>query len=267
MNDFLCTESVLQSGLEPASLIIIRHVLEHIDDFRGFFDGIDRLATPDATLLIEVPDLSSTIAKSIYSNIYHIHPCYFDVRTITALLNRNGWETKGSISVNTFGGSLLVWARRKGRNPGLHDGPAFSFDEIACAASCCATRAELDGFVSGWKAALRATRDFFDQLRERGARVAGYGAAERTTALMGMAGLDGSHISLLFDRNHNLAGKLLPGSRVPIQPADEIKEHRFEFLAIFAQSFEDEIVEEQRAFREAGGKFISLRSGRPEVLK
>jgi C-methyltransferase C-terminal domain/Methyltransferase domain/Putative zinc binding domain len=261
-NEFFNAESASRSGFEAADLVIVRHVLEHIDEFPAIFAGIDRLAQPETTLVIEVPDLTSTIERSIFSNIYHIHACYFDVATMSDLLERYGWQTVGSTTVDIFGGSLLLWARRKG----MAGGPAFSFQEVACQPTRAATLSELNSFAIKWKETARTVREFFDGLRNQGMLVAGYGAAERTTSLMGTSGLDASHISAIYDRNPHLIGRALPGSRIPILHPDAISEHNPEYLVIFAQSFEDEIIRQQTAFRETGGRFISLKSGCPRIL-
>jgi SAM-dependent methyltransferase len=267
VNEFFHVDSAAQSGFEPADLVVIRHVLEHIDDFPAIFAGLDQLTAPGATLLIEVPDLTSTVEKSIHSNIYHIHPCYFDVNTMSNLLERHGWTTEGSTVVDIFGGSLLLWARRKDAPPRQNNERSpLSFDKISRHAAHGVTRAKLHDFILDWKGTAQATRQFFDEFRDQGKRVAGYGAAERTTSLMGVAGLDNSHVSAIFDRNPNLIGKALPSSRVPILDPDTISEYKPEYLVIFAQSFEDEIIRQQSAFREAGGRFISLRMRCPTVL-
>lgn len=263
-NQFLNADSAKRSGLEPAKIVIIRHVLEHIDDFDAIFAGIDLLASRDAMLLIEVPDLNSTVKKSIFSNVYHIHPCYFDAETMSALLARHGWQPVGSTTVNTFGGSLLVWAQREGSD--ALNRTTLTFEDISCGAAGGSTRERLEKFVIDWKTAAHATREFFDRLRDRGANVAGYGAAERTTSLMGVTGLDRSHISVVFDRNPNLVGRALPGNRIPIMDPETIGDHDLEYLAIFAQSFQEEIVSQQKSFLDAGGKFISLRSNQPEIF-
>lgn len=83
---------------------------------------------------------------------------------------------------------------------------------------------------------------------------------------MGVAKLNKSHIFAVFDKNPNLIGKALPNSRVPILDPKWIEEQAPEYLAIFAQSFEDEIIREQSAFRKSGGRFISLRSEHPTIL-
>jgi SAM-dependent methyltransferase len=263
VNQFFNEKSASSSGFERADLIVIRHVLEHIDDFWAIFQGIDQLAKPNATLLVEVPDLTSTIEHALFSNIYHIHSCYFDVRTMSDLLDRHGWQTAGSTTVDIFGGSLLLWAQRKGMTT---KGPAFSFREVALQSTRAAIPSELDGFVLKCEDTARCTLEFFDRLRNQGARVAGYGAAERTVSTIGMSGLDASHVSVIFDRNPNLVGRMLPGTRIPILHPDAISELNPEYLVVFAQSFEDEIIRQQSAYRDAGGRFISLKSGIPRVL-
>lgn len=262
VNQFFNERSACSSGFEKADLIVVRHVLEHIDDFSAIFQGIDQLAKPNATLLIEVPDLTSTIEHALFSNIYHIHPCYFDVRTMSDLLDRHGWRTAGSTIVNIFGGSLLLWAQRKG----VTMGPDFSFRDVTLRSTHAATPSELNRFVLKWKDTARCIREFFDRLRNQGARIAGYGAAERTVSAIGTSGLDASHVSVIFDQNPNLTGRMLPGSRIPILHPGAIRELNPEYLVVFAQSFEDEIIQQQSAFREAGGQFVSLKSGIPRVL-
>ncbi|MGH9606794.1 MAG: class I SAM-dependent methyltransferase [Terracidiphilus sp.] len=261
-NEFFNVNSASRCGFERADLIIIRHVLEHIDDFLPIFAGIDHLAEPDATLVIEVPDLASTVKHAIFSNIYHIHPCYFDVRTLSDLLARYGWQAVGSTTVDIFGGSLLVWAQRKG----MAKRPAFSFREVTRQPARIVNSSELYSFVLTWKETAQKAREFFDRLRNRGAHIAGYGAAERTASMIGASGLDASHVSVIFDRNPHLDGRMLPGSRIPILHPSAIAAHKPEYLVIFAQSFEDEIIHQQNSFHDAGGRFISLKSGVPRIL-
>jgi hypothetical protein len=262
MNEFFCVKSASCSAFERANPVIIRHVLEHIEDFSTIFAGIDELSEPDATLVIEVPDLTSTVERSMFTNVYHSHCCYFDVETMSDLLEQYGWQIAGSTVVDIFGGSLLLWARRKG----ITGGPSFSFQELARQPVRAITNEELNSFVLEWKRTAQIARAFFDRLRDQGTRIAGYRAAERTTSMIGASGLNASHISVIFDRNPHLAGRMLPVSRIPILHPDGIARHNPEYLIIFAQSFEDEIIREQVPFHHAGGRFISVKSGYPRII-
>jgi hypothetical protein len=262
INEYFNPETVEHCGFPRASSIVIRHVLEHIDEFDPIFTAIDQMVQPDTTLVIEVPDLTTAVHKSLFSNIYHIHPCYFGIETLSYLLKRHGWNTVGSTTVNIFGGSLVVWAQRA--TAAQHT--ELSFPNLSVAPARSVTNSELDEFVQKWRETAHITRKFFDDLRAQGKRIAGYGAAERTASLMGIAGLDRSHVEVLFDRNPHLVGKALSGNRIPILHPDALAEYKPDYLAIFAQSFEEEIIAQQAEYRISGGCFISFKSGQPQII-
>jgi len=110
---------------------------------------------------------------------------------------------------------------------------------------------------------MASTHEFFEDLVGSGARVAGYGAAERTTALVGMAGLGREHLTAIYDKNPALQGLQLPVSRIPILHPEHLLEDRPDYLAIFARSFENEIIAEQAEYSRLGGKFISVKAFPP----
>jgi SAM-dependent methyltransferase len=259
---FFNPETALSCPLASVDAVVIRHVLEHIDDFAQVFQGLEKLVSPDTALVVEVPDLSSTVELSIYSNIYHIHPCYFDVAAMSQLLTRYGWHPMGSRIVDVFGGSLLLWANRTERK----EGRRLSFPSVAGKPPRSVQPSQLASFLAAWHDSIAATRAFFEHLRRTGAKVAGYGAAERTTSLLGTAGLDSSHIEVIYDQNPALDGLAMPGSRIPIRNPKRLMEDRPEYLVIFARSFEEEIVRGLADFRAAGGCFISTRTIPPSVM-
>ncbi|MEZ5356975.1 MAG: class I SAM-dependent methyltransferase [Bryobacteraceae bacterium] len=250
VNDFFDTRTARQSPLDRADAVVIRHVLEHIDDFEPIFAGIERIATPETVLMVEVPDLAETCRQRIYGNIYHIHPNYFHAGSLGALLARYGWGVERMDSVPVFGGSLLAMARRSAPRRGGR----------------CPDAPGMESFVEEWGEYLRQTRDFFDVQKKAGRRVAGYGAAERTVSLLSTAGVDRTHVSAIYDANRHLEGLALPGSRIPVRPPARLEADQPDLLAIFARSFEEEIVEQQQGFRKAGGQFVSLRSAAPRLI-
>jgi 2-polyprenyl-3-methyl-5-hydroxy-6-metoxy-1,4-benzoquinol methylase len=263
LNEIFGRDTARQCPLPSVDVVVIRHVLEHIDDFASIFEGLATLAGPGTKLVVEVPDLRSTVDAAIYGNIYHIHPCYFDVASMSRLLARYGWVSEGARIVDVFGGSLLLWAGREGNAepdraafPGVRGTPPGPVEP-----------AQLAAFVDGWRDAAATSRGFFDELRATGATVAGYGAAERTTALLGTAGIDASHLQALYDRNPALEGLATPGSRIPIRHPRRILDDMPDYLVIFARSFEEEIVRELAAYRAAGGRIVTTRTAPPRILE
>jgi len=256
VGDFFGKDSADKSPVKSADVVIIRHVLEHIDNFEEIFAGLRKLENP--SLLIEVPDLFSTVSKQIYGSIYHAHPCYFDIASLTYLLEKYGWFVETTEVVDIFGGSLLVSA-------GLSHESSARTDRTTPGASPVSSE-ELDLFVKGWKKSLVAIRTFFEGINSEGLRVAGYGAGERTTAILGTTGLGQKHISRLYDKNTAIQGFSLPGSRIPIKDPGELIHDKPDALVVFAQSFEEEIISEQAEYQREGGRFISMRTVPPSFI-
>jgi hypothetical protein len=259
-NTFFGPDAARMTPLPAPYVIVFRHVLEHIDDFALIFEGIRSLCVPQTLLVLEVPDLVTTVRRRIHSNFYHPHTNYFDAAHLGALLARFGWVKVHEQIVDVFGGSLFVIAAPSGTAkipPGLGE-----------AAAARLAPGELDVFFGTWKSAMAATRSFFDSLRaEGGGVVDGHGAAERTVATIGMCGLDSSHIRRLYDRNPAFHGRAVPGAGIIICPPEAMDEDPPRTLVLFAQSFEEEIVAdvERRGFRDL--RLISMRTCPPHFIE
>ena len=74
--------------------------------------------------------------------------------------------------------------------------------------------------------------------------------------LLNFAGIDGSLIDFVVDRNHHKQGLYMPGVRVPILPAEALLEHQPDYTLILAWNFTDEIVRQQQEYLRRGGRFI-----------
>lgn len=260
-SDYLSDETFAASGFPKNNCIVIRHVLEHIDDFVTLLNGVDSAAEPDAHLLVEVPDLAETITGGMYGNIYHPHSCYFDRVTLTALLRQHGWQVAEARVAPVFGGSLLVAAGR-GTAVAAPLRLPMAYPEAR------ATKAgDLEVFAQQWRLFSATLRAAVRGWRAQGLRVTGYGAAERTGSLVGTAGLDSTDLLCLYDKNPFFIGKALPKVRIPIRQPDQISVDRPDILVIFAQSHEAEILRELAVFRRTGMRFVGLRAAGPKELE
>ena len=88
-------------------LIVLRHVLEHIETPVPFVAALAERLAPDGELWIEVPDLDATAERELWSNLYQLHCNYFDHATLDALAGRAGLRCVSGEIVDVFGGSLL----------------------------------------------------------------------------------------------------------------------------------------------------------------
>ncbi len=257
-NEFFSAQSASSADIKDADAIIIRHVMEHIDDFEPIFEGIDLLAGENCKLVVEVPDLQATVSRSLYSNFYHPHPCYFDLATLSTLLHQHGWTVRKHGIVDIFGGSVIVEAHRT-------SGSARQFTELTNTPAQRLNAQEFDAFISAWGTNINKAHDYFTSQNQDELNV-GYGAAERTFSYLGTVGLDIDQIQCIYDRNHALTGMALPGSRIPIKAAETITADQPDVVVIFASSYEDEIVAELRQKLPDSTRFVSLKGPTPSLI-
>jgi SAM-dependent methyltransferase len=244
-NSFFSTSTLDRIPALPVDAVVVRHVMEHIDDPNDFVAAIGRVLAPEGVAIIEVPDLRSILDRKLYAHFYHEHVAYYSPESLARLFARHGFEVVEHRVVDIHGGSLYAAFRRAA-------GPAgpVAADGITLE-TCRAFAGELTRYFA-------TLRDFFEAQRAAGVRIAGYGAAHRTTVMCSLARLGTEHVAYLVDRNPHLHGLKTPQAHLPISPPARLAQEPTDAVALFASSFEREILEEQRAFAERGGRFISL---------
>jgi len=77
---------------EQFDYVISRFNLEHILDFRKFFNALKRNLSPSGTAIIQVPNAEQFLASGVLSIFAHEHPHYFCQKSLLALIRRYGFE-------------------------------------------------------------------------------------------------------------------------------------------------------------------------------
>jgi len=70
------------------------------------------------------------------------------------------------------------------------------------------------------------------------------------------AGIGCDDLAYIVDRNPVKHGKYMPGTRVPIRPLQALAEDAPDYLLLLAWNFADEIMAQEAAYHQAGGRFI-----------
>jgi 2-polyprenyl-3-methyl-5-hydroxy-6-metoxy-1,4-benzoquinol methylase len=100
------------SSFDVATLI---NVLEHVRDPRDILESLARLLEPNSILVVHVPNVAGLPALLRGPNWHQIEPLehlyYFTVHTLTALLERTGFEVIGRFSI-VISKRLTGWAQR-----------------------------------------------------------------------------------------------------------------------------------------------------------
>jgi len=239
-----------------ADLLIANNVLAHVPDLNDFIAGLATLLKTEGVLTLEFPHLQKLVEECQFDTIYHEHFSYFSFFAASAALRRHGLAVFDVEEIPTHGGSLRLFAshaqgarqRMTGRPTellereklyGLHTMSTYlSFD----------TRAQ---------AAKRSLLRFLIEAREKGERVAAYGAPAKGNTLLNYCGVRRDLVDYTVDRNPYKQGRYLPGSHIPIFAPEHIERTKPDYVLILPWNIKDEIMRQLQCVRTWGGRCVT----------
>jgi hypothetical protein len=74
--------------------------------------------------------------------------------------------------------------------------------------------------------------------------------------LINYVGIGTEVVDFVVDRNVHKQGRFMPGQHIPILEPEHLMQKRPDYVLMLPWNFQDEILEQQRAYREQGGRFI-----------
>lgn len=234
-----------------ADVVHANNVFAHVPDPNTFVLGLKRLLKPDGVAVIEAPYVKDLIEKLEFDTIYHEHFSYYSLSAVRALFRRHGMEVRDVEWLPIHGGSLRYFIRHGGD-------PSERVLSMA-------RQEEAAGMLEFGYYAAFAQRVFslrtslvglLTELKGNGASIAGYGASAKGSTLMNAFGIDRSHLDFIVDRSSIKQGRFTPGNRLEILPPEVLLERRPDYVLLLTWNFAEEILDQQKAFRAAGGRFI-----------
>lgn len=238
----------------PAKAVIANNVLAHVDEPRDFLDGCRELLHEDGLVIVEVPYLRDLLERLEYDTIYHEHLCYFSVNTLVRLFESVGLSIVRLDRVPVHGGSLRVYAART-------QWPVTRLNTVSALAEA-ERREGLTGirryeeFSQKVEENRQALSALLVQLRSEEKTIVGYGASAKGNTLLNYCCIGPDLIPYIVDKNPLKVGLYTPGMHIPVMPVAALTEDLPEYLFILAWNFADEIIRQQGAFREQGGRVI-----------
>ncbi len=129
INDYLSIDLLQDIPAQP-DIIIIRHVLEHIDDLNSFIVAIKGMLKKDSVVVIESPDIEQVILRDRFDNLGHQHVNYFSKYALRKLLFKHGLNLQNFEDVETDGGSLMMTFKNNFRSIDLEINNFISKNDI-----------------------------------------------------------------------------------------------------------------------------------------
>lgn len=245
-------ERLVAEGHRP-DLILGNNVFAHAPDTNDFVAGLQVLLKPGGRIVLEFPYGMEFIEKTEFDTIYHEHVFYFTLTALSPLLARHGLEIHRVEEIDIHGGSLRLFAGHRGDHQ-VHDSVA---EMLATEEHRGVTTM---GFYETFAQRVGKIRtdllELLERARSQGKSVAAYGASAKGSTLLNYVSPPEGHIDFIVDRSTYKQGRFSPGLHLPILPPDTLCERQPDYALLLTWNFAKEILAQQEAYRNAGGKFV-----------
>jgi methylation protein EvaC len=244
-------EIVSKNGYADA--FIAANVMCHIPYMHSIIDGIKALLKPEGVAVFEDPYLGNVIEQTTFDQIYDEHVFLFSLHSIINLFEMHNMELIDVEPQPTHGGSMRYIIANKGQHEvskrvidllekekalGLHLEETF----IKFKGNCESFRGKLVSLIRG--------------IRKDGHKIVGYAATSKSTTIINYCGLTANDIEYISDTTPIKQGKFSPGAHIPIKPYELFKNDYPEYALLFAYNHEKEVMDKEKEFMTAGGKWI-----------
>lgn len=247
----IATELAAKS--RQADLILGNNVFAHAPDTNDFVAGLKTLLKPNGRIALEFPYGADFIEHTEFDTIYHEHVFYFTLTALRPLFERHGLTIFRVQRLPIHGGSLRLFASHSGVHPIEKSVTDLLTEETRKGVNAL-------GYYEGFGHQVRAIRDelvaLLATLKKEGKRIAAYGASAKGSTLLNYYGVGADTLEFVADRSTYKQGRLTPGTHIPIVPPEELLKREPDYTLLLTWNFADEILAQQKAYRDAGGKFI-----------
>ncbi|MGC5033515.1 methyltransferase domain-containing protein [Micromonospora sp. DT229] len=247
------TAAAIRAEHGPADVVYAANTFCHIPYVESIFRGVDALLKPDGVFVFEDPYLGEIVERTSFDQIYDEHFYFFTARSVRAMARRFGFDLVDVRRLPVHGGEVRYTLARTGAR---RESPAVAELLAEEERKGLATRATVTGFATSVERTRDELMTLLRGLVSDGRRIVGYGATAKSATVTNYCGISADLVSGVFDTTPAKQGRLTPGAHLPVRPAEEFTAPYPDYVLLFAWNHAEEIMAKERAFREAGGRWI-----------
>jgi SAM-dependent methyltransferase len=249
-----CAKKLAAEG-QKADLLLGNNVLAHVPNLNDFVAGLKIALAEGGVLTMEFPHLLRLMDENQFDTIYHEHFSYFSLVAVERVFARHGLVLFDVEELDTHGGSLRIFVRHQ------EDEAKEVGERVKELRSRELARGmETPGFYRDFAERVRETKRkllaFLVQEKRAGKSIVGYGAPAKGNTLLNYCGVRTDFVDYTVDRSPHKQGRFLPGTRIPIESPDRIRETTPDYVLILPWNLKREIMGQMADIAEWGGRFI-----------
>lgn len=244
---------IIKKEYGEADIIAGTNVMCHLPYIHSVFEGVKVLLKPNGVLIFEDPYVGDIVERTSYDQIYDEHAFYFSATSISYLAQMHGLEVIDALHQDVHGGSMRYIIARKGKRD-ISDNVKRLIEKEK--------QQGLDEIETYRKFAVNVEKNKNDllellkSLKKQGKQIVGYGATSKSTTVLNYCNIGPEYIDYISDTTPIKQGKFTPGMHIPVKDYSEFKNNYPEYAVLFAWNHGKEIMDNEKQFKAAGGKFI-----------
>jgi 2-polyprenyl-3-methyl-5-hydroxy-6-metoxy-1,4-benzoquinol methylase len=246
---------IIKKRFKRFNIITANHVCAHVSDLIDFFKGVKNLLDINGIFVFEISYLGSVIKKKIFDTIYHEHADYHALKPLIQFVKRFGLEIFDFEIVKAQGGSLRVYTCNAGSKKINKEKikKQIFFEKNILKLFQPSTYRKFEKEIIKVKDKLNI---ILNKLKKDKKKVAGYGAAAKTTTLLNYFNINKNTINFIVDDNPLKQNRYSPGTHIPIKSSNEIYKKKPDYIIILAWNYASHIINLHKKFKKIKGKFI-----------
>jgi hypothetical protein len=221
-----------------AQIITATNVFAHIEDIHDIVEGVLTLLDDEGIFITESHYFLSLLETLQYDTIYHEHLRYYSLTSLKNLLEIHGLEVIHAKRIPTHGGSIRVYASRKGSRPIQADVTRILDEEKEAITA--------DAFKSFKRAVVQSKLELLallNGIKGKGGRIYGIGAPSRASTLINYVGLDDGILDTVLEiKGSYKIDKYIPGTVIPVCEESRLFEDQPEYALLLSWHIADELI-------------------------
>ena len=245
------TSSKIIKKYGKAKVITATNVFAHIDNINNIVKSILKTLTLDGIFISESHYLLPLIKTVQYDTIYHEHLRYYSLASLNYLFKKHNLEIIDTKEIPTHGGSIRVYAARKGLYK-ISKNVKKQFKKES-------KFLNKKSFNQFRKNVVNSKVNLFNiikKIKDKNKTIFGVGAPSRASTLINYLGLDQDIIDCVLEiKGSYKIGNYIPGTKIPILDEKILFKRKPNYLILFSWHIKNELKKnlKKKGFK---GKFI-----------
>lgn len=245
-----------------AKVITATNVFAHIQDINTIVEDILKLLSKDGVFISESHYLLPLIEDLQYDTIYHEHLRYYSLHSLKYLLNMHGLEVIHAKRIPTHGGSIRVYAARKGQYTVRGTVAKLLRAEKPVVLS---KKRLLEFKRRVVRSKLELYRLIAD-IKKQGKSIYGISAPSRASTLINYCGIDDGILDCVLEiKGSHKIGKYMPGTVIPVLEESKLFRDMPDYALILSWHIAGELMRILKARGYKGSFIVPLPE--PEILR